>query len=65
MKEQNGGITIADAMIEGFTEIERWSVPKQSSVEDVQESYTGDRPVEFKLEGEVQCQTKKETASEN
>jgi hypothetical protein len=44
MKEQNGGITIADAMIEGFTEIERWSVPKQGTGEDVQESYTGDRP---------------------
>ena len=43
MKEQNGGITIADAMDEGFTEIERWSVPKQGPVEDVQESYTSDR----------------------
>jgi hypothetical protein len=30
-------------MIEGFTEIERWSVPKQGLMEDVQESYTGDR----------------------
>ena len=44
MKEQNGGTTIADALVEGFTEIERWSVPKQGPVEDVQESYTGDRP---------------------
>ena len=30
--------------VEGFTEIERWSVTKQGSVEAVQESYTGDRP---------------------
>jgi hypothetical protein len=44
MREQNGGIAIAEGMIERFTEIERWSVPKQGLVEDVQESYTGDRP---------------------
>ena len=44
MKGQNGGITIAEAMIEGFKEIERWSVSKQGLVEAVQESYTGDRP---------------------
>ena len=44
MTGENGGITIADAMIEGFTEMERWSVPKQGPMEDVQESYTGDRP---------------------
>jgi hypothetical protein len=44
MKEPNGGIAIADAMDAGFKEIERWSVPKQGPVEDVQESYTGDRP---------------------
>jgi hypothetical protein len=43
MKEQNGGITIAEAMNEGFKEIERWSIPKQGLVGDVQESYTGDR----------------------
>lgn len=43
MKGQNGGITIAEAMIEGFKEIERWSVTKQGLVEAVQESYTGDR----------------------
>ena len=43
MKEQNGGITIAEAMISGFTEIERWSVPKQGLTQDVQESYTNDR----------------------
>jgi hypothetical protein len=40
MKGQNGGITIAEAMIEGFKEIERWSVTKQGLVEAVQESYT-------------------------
>jgi len=44
MTGENGGITIADAMIEGFTEMERWSVPKQGPMEDVQESYTGNRP---------------------
>ena len=44
MKGQNGGITIAEAMIEGFKEIERWSVTKQGLVEAVQEYYTGDRP---------------------
>jgi hypothetical protein len=44
MKEQNGGITIADAMNEGFKDIETWSVTKQALVKDVQESYTGDRP---------------------
>ena len=44
MKGQNGGITIAEAMLEGFKEIERWSVTKQGLVEAVQESYTGDRP---------------------
>ena len=44
MKGQNGGITIAEAMLEGIKEIERWSVTKQGSVEVVQESYTGDRP---------------------
>jgi len=32
MKKPNGGITIADGMIEGFKEIERWSVPKQGRV---------------------------------
>ena len=44
MKQQNGGITIADGMIEGFKEIETWSVTKQALLKDVQESYTGDRP---------------------
>jgi hypothetical protein len=38
------GITIADATSERFKEIERWSVTKQGLAEDVQESYTGDRP---------------------
>jgi hypothetical protein len=42
-EETNDGITIADAMCEGFKEIERWSVTKQGLVEAVQESYTGDR----------------------
>jgi len=42
MKEQNGGITIAESMIEGFKEIERWSVTKQGLFGDVQESYTSD-----------------------
>jgi len=41
MKEQNGGITIADGMFEGFRKIERWSVTKQGLLGDVQESYTG------------------------
>ena len=40
MKGQNGGITIAEAMIEGFKEIGRWSVTKQGLVAAVQESYT-------------------------
>jgi hypothetical protein len=47
IKEQNDGITIADAMREGFTKSERWSVTKQGQAEDVQESYTGDRLRKF------------------
>jgi len=52
------GITIADATSEGFKEIERWSVTKQGLVEDVQESYTGDRPQIFTLEVESSANKK-------
>ena len=50
MKEQNGGITIAEGLIEGFREIERWSVTKQGTLRDVQESYTGHATIEFTVE---------------
>jgi hypothetical protein len=50
MKEQNGGITIAEGMIEGFRKIERWSVTKQGLLGDVQESYTSHATIEFILE---------------
>ena len=53
------GITIADATSERFKEIERWSVTKQGLVEDVQESYTGDRPQIFTLEVESSAKQKR------
>ena len=64
MKEQNGGIPIAEAMNEGFKDIETWSVTKQALVKDVQESYTGDRPQSSHLK-ESAVPNKKETANEN